>query len=596
MSSSSLLPPFSRLVIIIFFLSCSRSFIGMMRRRKLSTSLLVLFLVTVLAALYFIHLSSNSVTGKEVQLFPDNLMAGSKDRDSLINHAIREQVKELGHRNRRVSSIQDKIDSVAVLLPSWEVLVVVVVSTENKPASRSDNNFYCLFPNNATSLAKFYGVLPFSNAMAFKCVLPRSNRRRSPFYQPVLTRSPGSESPALPARELPRWSFLVYDSVSTEDDVVLFVKGVNKRQGFNRSPEEFRCVFGDDLKTTVKTPITSSVQEVFRCSHPNLKRLGGERIKVSLEISGELNRQIPSVAYYTPRRKVAPPNPKKLLCACTMVYNSAKFLREWVMYHSEIGVEKFLLYDNGSTDDLPKIVDELNQEGYNVEKMLWIWPKTQEAGFSHGAVYAKDSCVWMMYFDVDEFVCSPSWLNSSNPSKNMLNSLLPRNPDLNRPLIGQISIKCNDFGPSGRKTHPPDGVTQGYTCRRQVEQRHKSVVLLEAVDRSLLNVVHHFGLNQSLYRTVELSLKAAVMNHYKYQAWPEFKNKFRQRVSAYVVDWTKAVNPTSQDRTPGLGFEAIEPQGWAQRFCEVRDERLKKLTQRWFGSNTPNGYKLAWER
>ncbi|KAG6785568.1 hypothetical protein POTOM_007132 [Populus tomentosa] len=51
-----------------------------------------------------------------------------------------------------------------------------------------------------------------------------------------------------------------------------------------------------------------------------------------------------------------------------MVFDVAKFLREWVVYHSKIGVEKFVLYDNDSDDDLMKVIKELNQEGYSIER------------------------------------------------------------------------------------------------------------------------------------------------------------------------------------------------------------------------------------
>ncbi|KAJ0086116.1 hypothetical protein Patl1_09384 [Pistacia atlantica] len=131
-------------------------------------------------------------------------------------------------------------------------------------------------------------------------------------------------------------------------------------------------------------------------------------------------------------------------------------------------------------------------EGYNVTTFLWLWPKTQEAGFSHNALYAKDSCKWMMYFDVDEFLFSPSWDKESQPSDHLLKSLLPK-----KPSIGQVSFRCNDFGPSGQTSHPVEGVTQGYNCYRRVErQRHKSIVLLDAIDDSLNNVIHHFGLKK----------------------------------------------------------------------------------------------------
>ncbi|XP_062098670.1 glycosyltransferase family 92 protein RCOM_0530710-like [Humulus lupulus] len=491
----------------------------------------------------------------------------------------------------------------SVLLPDWEVLLIV-------PANNKSFDFFadyvCLFQNNAISPVTIAGALS-SDRFAFKCTMPNSVRRLRPFLQPVMTQSSEKELPPPPGPMpvLDRWTFLVYESVSTENDVVLFAKGLNNRQWINRSPSEFNCVFYHDSVNinSVKTSVTSSAQEVFRCPHPNItvpfisndSDSGGQhKIKVSIEIISENNLVVPSVAYYVPRQ-IPQSKSKSQLCASTMVFNAGKFLKEWVMYHSKVGVDKFILYDNDSNDDIKNVVEELNDEGFDVTTVFWIWPKSQEAGFSHSVVHSKDSCTWMMYVDVDEFVYSPSWTNSPTPSKSMLKSLLPLPPFDHPNHIGQISIRCNEFGPSSQRSHPIEGVTQGYTCRRIVEQRHKSILLLDAVDSSLLNVIHHFRIKDQ-YKTVTVNMDKAVVNHYKYQAWSEFRNKFRRRVSTYVVDWKEKANIGSNDRTPGLGFEDIEPNGWDQKFCEVRDERLKMIVRRWFGSPTSDGYyKLAWQ-
>ncbi|KAK9164716.1 hypothetical protein Syun_005618 [Stephania yunnanensis] len=409
------------------------------------------------------------------------------------------------------------------------------------------------------------GVLPFTRRAVFKCLLPRSSRRFLPFPQPVVTELRGAGAP---------------------------------RSWFPRGSSS--------------TSVTSSNQEVFRCLRPrnaSTRRLvsGGndsETVKVSLEVGqGGESRVVPSVAYYRPGRKIALGGTKSLLCACTMVYNVAKFLREWVVYHSNIGVDRFVLYDNGSDDGLEKVVKKLLEENYEVSTILWPWTKTQEAGFSHCAMYAKDSCTWMMYIDVDEFIYSPSWLNASNPSPQMLKSLLHINSSslsssssLSQLPIGQILIWCYEYGPSNQTVHPKEGVTQGYTCRREEEQRHKSIVLVEAIDASLFNAIHHFQLKEG-YSARTLSANEGAVNHYKFQAWPEFMVKFRRRVSAYVVDWRQALNPMSNDRTPGLGFEPIEPKGWTERFCEVHDDRLKEATRRWFGvDSSDDQYNMVWQK
>lgn len=503
------------------------------------------------------------------------------------------------------------ISTFSVLLPAWKVLVVI--SPEITPFPSDSGDFFCLFPDNEISPARASGSLPFPERSTFTCELPVRLRRKTPFPEPVLIKSPAGVLPAMtnsPADML-LWNYLVYDAMFTENDVVVFAKGVNKRQGKNWDPWEFNCVFGDDMANGVRTAVTSSAQEVFRCQLPDLTSVSSPIIKVSLEFSAS-KRVIPSIAYASLTRKIANQEPKSLLCACTMVYNVAKFLREWIIYHSKIGVDKFILYDNVSEDEFNQVVTDLIDEGYNMSIKFWQWPKTQEAGFSHCAIDNRDTCKWMMYVDVDEFVYSRSWSNSTG---SMLKSLLPNitesnllgisnsevesgegnmyadelleNPSYFKkvpPQVGEIMIGCHEFGPSNQRSHPTEGVLQGYNCRKRMENRHKSIVLLDAISDSLVNVVHHFHLKEG-YKMMKIDIRSVVVNHYKFQAWPEFKAKFKRRVSAYVADWTESVNPNSQDRTPGLGFTAVEPEGWPEKFCEVRDNGLKMLSEKWFGNN-----------
>jgi hypothetical protein len=258
-----------------------------------------------------------------------------------------------------------------------------------------------------------------------------------------------------------------------------------------------------------------------------------------------------------------------------MVRNVAKFLPEWVKYHAAIGVDQFFLYDNASEDDLADTVARLKSGGVNISTVAWPWTKTQEAGFSHCAASHKASCEWMAFMDVDEFIFSSEWEKYENPSKSLLGELVSVNPD-----VGQIYFPCYDFGPSGQTAHPQEGVCQGYTCRLRKLMRHKSLVRLDAVRDSLLNSIHHFELKSGFHW---VWTKIARVNHYKFQAWTEFKSKFIRRVSTYVADWSDPVNLQSNDRAPGLGVDPVEPAGWAESFCDIRDKAMKELTEKWFG-------------
>ncbi|CAA2982440.1 Hypothetical predicted protein [Olea europaea subsp. europaea] len=554
------------------------------------------FIGAVIVCTTFYHLflyDGATISARSSHVNPSSTIQSNSFSTSAANNAIHENITANTPSHFGPSR---SISTTSILLPGWEVLVIVSPEDTSLLESESDE-YVCLFDTNEASPAKSAGVLPFPNRATFKCVLPVRIRRRRPFKQPILKKLLENQPETnYPPPLLLRWNFIVYDSLTNENDVILFVKGVNNRQGTNRDPKEFRCVFGDDVINGVKTAVTASMQEVFRCQRPEPTAVSAvdQQVNVSIEIIPE-NRVVPSVAYYTPPRSLEKGPQKSLLCACTMVYNVAKFLKEWVLYHSKIGVEKFLLYDNGSDDNLAKVVEELVKEGFDVKTYFWFWPKTQEAGFSHSSVYAKNACTWMMFIDVDEFVYSPSWHDSPRPSKSMLQSLISPEKVSTKLKLGQFSINCHEFGPSNQRIHPLMGVTQGYNCRRKYENRHKSVTLLSAIDDSLVNAIHHFGLRPG-YKTRKLRTKDMVVNHYKYQAWPEFKTKFRRRVSAYVLDWTKKVNPKSKDRTPGLGFSPTEPNGWPKKFCEVHDDELKELTRKWFGNKSRLGFQMPWQR
>ncbi|CAI9092794.1 OLC1v1028127C1 [Oldenlandia corymbosa var. corymbosa] len=394
------------------------------------------------------------------------------------------------------------------------------------------------------------------------------------------------------------WENLVYDATLDGDTAVVFVKGLNLRQERESDPSQFNCHFG--LKHLEKngsfmftTRAVTAAQEVVRCLLPRSIKMTPEKaqgIRVTIGVRPHVhlrghpgNEILPSVAkisYSKSNEGVEMNQGKKYeLCVCTMLWNQAAALREWITYHSWLGVERWFIYDNNSDDNIEQVIKELVKEDYNVSRHVWPWIKTQEAGFSHCAVRAKEECNWVSFMDVDEFFYFPnssrnymSWESGDAGPKSL--SSLVANISSSSPTIAEIRTTCHSFGPSGLNSPPPRGVTVGYTCRLQRPERHKSIIRPEALDPTLLNVVHHFHL-RSGFTYLNLHQGIAVINHYKYQVWDVFKAKFYRRVATYVADWQENHNEGSRDRAPGLGTEAIEPPNWSQQFCEIRDTGLR---------------------
>ncbi|XP_010498953.1 PREDICTED: glycosyltransferase family 92 protein At1g27200 [Camelina sativa] len=400
------------------------------------------------------------------------------------------------------------------------------------------------------------------------------------------------------------WEKLGYEAVVDGDTVVVFVKGLTRRPHKESDPSYYKCQFeiGDSDEKEV-TQALAAAQEVVRCVSPDSLKLNPEmmfRVSViHIDPRGRTTPALPSVARLygsdlnekNKKEEKSVVNNKHELCVCTMLWNQAPFLREWIMYHSWLGVERWFIYDNNSDDGIQDEIELLSLENYNVSRHVWPWIKTQEAGFSHCAVRAKEECNWVGFFDVDEFYYFPTHRSQGLPSKNALKSLVSNYTSWD--LVGEIRTECHSYGPSGLTSVPSQGVTVGYTCRQANPERHKSIIRPELLTSSLLNEVHHFQLKEGIGH-MSLVESVAVVNHYKYQVWETFKAKFYRRVATYVVDWQENQNQGSKDRAPGLGTEAIEPPDWKRRFCEVWDTGLKDLVLSNFADQV-TGY-LPWQR
>ncbi|XP_074275843.1 glycosyltransferase family 92 protein RCOM_0530710-like [Silene latifolia] len=391
-----------------------------------------------------------------------------------------------------------------------------------------------------------------------------------------------------------------------EETIAIFVKGLGLNGERKSDPSQFTCRFGNDFELFTKA--ITAAQEVIRCPLPrgvtkSSISKNNEEIRVTVErtvnskVHGR-NYVVPSIAklHKNSGNSHLRRNYKHDLCACTMVWNQAAFIREWIVYHAWLGIGQWFVYDNNSDDELNEVINDLNSENYNVSRHVWPWIKSQEAGFAHCLLRARDQCNWVAFFDVDEFyyLLTPKLKNNIVPGRGR-NSLrdMVNNVTLRSPSKGQIKTNCYNFGPSGLKKSPIEGVAVGYTCRVKANDRHKSIVRPDAVDESLLNRVHHFELKTG-FTSRNMPLRRAVVNHYKYQVWDVFKTKFVRRVSAYVPDWQEKNSEKSKDRTPGLGTQAIEPQNWHLKFCDVWDTKLRDFIRANLAFN--NSTLLPWYR
>ncbi|HEY3845791.1 MAG TPA: glycosyltransferase family 2 protein [Acetobacteraceae bacterium] len=142
---------------------------------------------------------------------------------------------------------------------------------------------------------------------------------------------------------------------------------------------------------------------------------------------------------------------KKKLVVCTVFENEAPYLPEWIAYHHLAGVQHFVLYDNGSTDDPARAV----RNSPLMEHVTLIrWPQRpgRVAAYRHFIDIFAPGFEWVAFLDVDEFLLPLNSRNAADTLNSMSNA-------------AAVLVHRRVFGP-GAWQEPPSGlVIENYDRR-----------------------------------------------------------------------------------------------------------------------------------
>lgn len=136
--------------------------------------------------------------------------------------------------------------------------------------------------------------------------------------------------------------------------------------------------------------------------------------------------------------------------------NEGKYIKEWLTYHKLIGVQKVLLYDNESTDNLEDIVKPYVDIGF-VEYIKYPGIGMQMSAYNDAITRYKNSIKYMAIIDCDEFLV-PVGENEE---------LLPILEKLFKTYsaAGGIGISWCVYGSSGKEKKEEGLVTERFTHR-----------------------------------------------------------------------------------------------------------------------------------
>lgn len=101
---------------------------------------------------------------------------------------------------------------------------------------------------------------------------------------------------------------------------------------------------------------------------------------------------------------------KYSLSICAIFKNEARFLREWIEYHSMVGIDHFYLYNNNSLDKFREVLQPYLDKGVVT---LIDFPGEQMQLKAYSDFYSNYSqeTQWVSFLDIDEFICPNSHLS-----------------------------------------------------------------------------------------------------------------------------------------------------------------------------------------
>ncbi len=96
-------------------------------------------------------------------------------------------------------------------------------------------------------------------------------------------------------------------------------------------------------------------------------------------------------------------NKKVYLSVVAILFNEAPYVKEWIEYHRMLGVERFYIYDNGSTDNVKDILKPYMDKG--IVCYHYVPGFEMQNKVYRDAIYKyKNQTRWMAVIDLDEFI------------------------------------------------------------------------------------------------------------------------------------------------------------------------------------------------
>lgn len=227
--------------------------------------------------------------------------------------------------------------------------------------------------------------------------------------------------------------------------------------------------------------------------------------------------------------------PRYYLAVCAIAKNEGPYFEEWIEWHRRMGVEKFYIYDNESTDNTKEVLKPYIESGL-VEYTYREGKKQQVPVYADCLDRHRFDARWIAVIDLDEFIV---------PVKDAtIPDFLRRFED-----FPAVEINWLLYGSGGARTKEPGHVMErfrkhsvpGHPLNRHVKSivdPRRVFTLIgchEAARISGRAADSHGNPIKKVFMEREPQQDVIRINHYSVKSYEEFLNK-RARGRARVLD------------------------------------------------------------
>jgi glycosyltransferase involved in cell wall biosynthesis len=279
------------------------------------------------------------------------------------------------------------------------------------------------------------------------------------------------------------------------------------------------------------------------------------------------------------------------LAICVIVKDEARYIEEWLAFHLLQGVNRILVYENGSSDDTLQI---LQRSAANAPITIVDWSErpghfdmVQRAAYLDGATRLKGSSDFVAFIDADEFLHAGYQQSAAEALGNV------------PPNVSAIAVNQRVFGSSGLIDYDPTLVTARFvrcTEKNYIENKwFKTIARPEQIVE--FDSVHSVIIKSGTYAmndVTELTRDSGhpgqanriadgplTLNHYMLRSLDEFRQKQKRAMGrpelkeryemGYFLGRERSANAAIDDRLAHLSDKIL------QKVVELRQSERREL-------------------